>query len=332
MDRLGKIYLAGHCGMVGAAIFRRLLALGHSSEAILTRTRRELDLLDQHEVRRFFELYRPSEVYIAAAKVGGIYANSAYPGDFLYQNILIAANIIDSAFRANVKKLIFLGSSCIYPRACSQPIPEEALLTGPLEATNEPYAIAKIAGIKMCESYNRQYGREFGLDYRCLMPCNLYGPGDNYHAEDSHVIPALIRRIHEAKVRKEPKVSIWGTGSARREFLYVDDLAEACVRVANLAKSDFEGLMGGRLSHMNVGFGEDITIRELVEMIRHTVDYSGEIVFDPTKPDGTPRKLMDSTRIRDLGWRPVVGLSRGLQAAYRDFLERQTLQAGIYRG
>jgi len=321
-----KIFVAGHQGMVGAAIVRRLIANGHPASSIVTRTRSELDLTDQSGVRAFFAQEKPDQVYLAAAKVGGIHANHTYPAEFIYQNLMMQANVIDAAFRNGVKKLLFLGSSCIYPKLAEQPMREDALLTGTLEPTNEPYAIAKIAGIKLCESYNRQYGESHGVDYRSVMPTNLYGPGDNYHSENSHVIPALIRRFHEAKVRNAPSVDIWGTGTPRREFLYVDDMAAASVHVMNLDKTTYTQHTRPMLSHINVGCGHDITIRELAETIARVIGYAGNIAFDPTKPDGTPRKLMDSTRLNALGWQAQVGLEAGLEKAYQDFLQNHTAQ------
>jgi len=315
-----RIYVAGHRGMVGSAIVRQLRALGVTDKQIITRTHAELDLTDQAAVRGFFESEKPDQVYLAAAKVGGIHANNTYPAEFIYQNLMIEANVIDSAFRAGVKKLLFLGSSCIYPKLASQPMAENALLTGLLEPTNEPYAIAKIAGIKLCESYNRQYGGTHGIDYRSVMPTNLYGPGDNYHPENSHVIPALIRRFHEAKVNQQPSVSIWGSGTPKREFLYVDDMASACVHVMNLNQSVFNQHTQPMLSHLNVGTGTDITIQELATLIKHTTGYQGEISFDTAKPDGTPRKLMDSTKLKNLGWQPQISLEQGLKLAYEDFV------------
>ena len=320
MSQIPKIYVAGHRGMVGSAIVRQLLADGHPASRIATRTHAELDLTDQAAVRAFFETEKPDQVYLAAAKVGGIHANNTYPAEFIYQNLMMEANIIDAAFRNGVKKLLFLGSSCIYPKVAAQPMREDALLTGKLEPTNEPYAIAKIAGIKLCESYNRQYGESHGMDYRSVMPTNLYGLGDNYHPENSHVIPALIRRFHEAKFNNAPSVAIWGTGTPKREFLYVDDMAAACVHVMNLEKATYDQHTQPMLSHINVGCGEDVTIREVAEAISKTVGYQGEIIFDTTKPDGTPRKLMDSSRLNALGWRARVGLEAGLHAAYQDFL------------
>jgi GDP-L-fucose synthase len=259
-------------------------------------------------------------VYLAAARVGGIHANNAYPAEFIYQNLMMQANVIDAAFRNGVKKLLFLGSSCIYPRLAEQPMREDALLTGPLEPTNEPYAIAKIAGIKLCESYNRQYGISHGVDYRSVMPTNLYGPGDNYHPENSHVIPALIRRFHEAKLSHTPSVAIWGTGTPMREFLYVDDMAAASVHVMNLSQDVYAQHTSPMLSHINVGYGSDVSIAQAAQTIAQVVGYKGSITFDASKPDGSPRKLMDSSRIRSLGWKTKVDLEQGLRLAYLDFL------------
>lgn len=316
--KIQKIYVAGHRGMVGSAIVRNLQLQGCAK--ILVRTRDELDLTDQSSVRAFFETEKPDQVYLAAAKVGGIYANNTYPAEFIYQNLMIEANIIESSFKSGVKKLLFLGSSCIYPRVAPQPICEEALLTGVLEPTNEPYAIAKIAGIKLCESYNRQYGQSHGVDFRSVMPTNLYGPGDNYHLENSHVIPALIRRFHEAKINSIPFVTIWGSGTPKREFLYVDDMANACIYIMNLDKAVYERITDKMLSHINVGVGNDITIAELAEAIAKVVGYDGGIKFDHTKPDGAPRKLMDSSRMSKLGWNPKICLNEGLHLAYHDFI------------
>ncbi len=313
-----KIYVAGHRGMVGSAIVRTLQALGESN--LITRSHAELDLTDQTAVRNFFDKEQPHQVYLAAAKVGGIHANNSYPAEFIYQNLMIQANVVDAAFRSGVRKLLFLGSSCIYPKLAQQPMREDALLTGLLEPTNEPYAIAKIAGIKLCESYNRQYGESHGLDYRSVMPTNLYGPGDNYHPENSHVIPALIRRFHEAKVSDAPTVTIWGSGTPRREFLYVDDMAAACVHVMNLDPSIYSLHTQPMLSHINVGCGADITILDLAYTIGKVVGYRGQITFDTSKPDGTPRKLMDSARLHSLGWTAKTSLVEGLQLAYQDFL------------
>ena len=314
-----KIYVAGHRGMVGSA-FVRVLQQRDDCE-IITRSHDELDLTDQRAVRAFFEAQRPDQVYLAAARVGGIHANNTYPAEFIYVNLMIEANVIDAAFQHEVKKLLLLGSSCIYPRLAPQPMREDALLTGTLESTNEPYAIAKIAGIKLCESYNRQYGESHGVDYRSVMPTNLYGPGDNYHPENSHVIPALIRRFHEARLNNAPKVTIWGTGSPRREFLFVDDMADASVYVMELDKSTYKAHTEDMLSHINVGFGEDLTIASLAKTIGKVVGYSGDIEFDEGKPDGTPRKLMDSSRINALGWRAKICLEDGLNVTYKDFLE-----------
>jgi len=312
-----KIYVAGHHGMVGSAIVRQLQSKGFNQ--IITRTHAELDLTNQHAVQQFFTQEKPDQVYLAAAKVGGIYANNTYPAEFIYQNLMMEANVIHQAFEAGVKKLLFLGSSCIYPKMAQQPMAEDALLTGKLEATNEPYAIAKIAGIKLCESYNRQYGQSHGVDYRSVMPTNLYGPGDNYHPENSHVIPALIRRFHEAKQSNAGEVVIWGTGNPMREFLYVDDMAAASVFVMELDQLIYDQHTEPMQSHINVGFGSDVTIRELAETIGHVVGYQGKISFDITKPDGTPRKLMNSDRLRGMGWQARVALVEGLRVAYKDF-------------
>ena len=319
-----KIYVAGHRGMAGSAIVRHLLASGHPADRVVGRTHGELDLTDQAAVRAFFASEKPDEVYLAAARVGGIHANSTYPADFIYDNLMMQANVIDAAFRNGVRKLLFLGSSCIYPRLAPQPMAEGALLTGPLEPTNEPYAIAKIAGIKLCESYNRQYGTGHGVDYRSVMPTNLYGPGDNYHPENSHVIPGLIRRFHEAKVRGTARVAIWGSGEPRREFLYVDDMASASVHVMSLPTEVYAKHAQPMLSHINVGFGSDIKVADLAYAIARTVGYAGEIFFDTSKPDGPPRKWMVSERINGLGWHPRVSLDEGLALAYQDFLARHT--------
>lgn len=321
-----KIYVAGHRGMVGSAIVRQLLAQGHAVERIVTRTHAELDLTDQAAVRAFFAAEKPDQVYLAAAKVGGINANNTYPAEFIYQNLMMQTNVIDEAFKNGVQKLLFLGSSCIYPKLAPQPMREDALLTGALEPTNEPYAIAKIAGIKLCESYSRQYGESHGVDYRSVMPTNLYGPGDNYHPQNSHVIPALIRRFHEAKVSQAPSVTIWGTGTPKREFLYVDDMAVASVHVMNLPQATYLQHTQPMLTHINVGCGHDLTIKELAETIARVVQYSGEITFDASKPDGAPRKLMDSSRLNALGYQYQVGLVAGLEAAYQDFLKSHTAQ------
>ena len=324
MNATDKIYVAGHRGMVGAAIVRHLLALGHPGSHIVTRTHAELDLTNQAAVRAFFASEKPQQVYLAAAKVGGIHANNTYPADFIYQNLMIEANVIEAAFSSGVQKLLFLGSSCIYPKLAPQPMAEDALLTGPLEPTNEPYAIAKIAGIKLCESYNRQYGASHGLDYRSVMPTNLYGPGDNYHPENSHVIPALIRRFHEAKQNQAPSVMLWGTGTPRREFLYVDDMAAASVHVMNLPKAAYEAHTSPMQSHINVGCGEDITIAQLAQQVAQAVGYTGKLEQDTTKPDGAPRKLMNSQRLSQLGWQASTPLQQGLALAYQDFLKQNT--------
>jgi len=301
MHKQARIFVAGHRGMVGSALCRRLEAGGYASP--ITRTHAELDLLDQRAVHQFLQHERPDYLFIAAAKVGGIQANNTFRAEFLYQNLVIEANLIHGAHLAGVQRLMFLGSSCIYPRDCAQPIKEEYLLTGPLEPTNEPYALAKIAGIKLCESYNQQYGRR----YTSVMPTNLYGPNDNYDLATSHVLPALIRKAHEAKLRAEPEFVVWGTGTPRREFLYVDDLADACVRLMEL---DVQAAL------LNVGTGTDVTIRELAETVMKVVGYQGRIVFDRSKPDGTPRKLLDVTRLEALGWRARTGLREGIDRAY----------------
>ena len=311
-----KIYVAGHRGMVGSAIVRNLRAKGYSN--IVTKTHTDLDLTNQTAVAAFFELEKPAQVYLAAAKVGGIYANNTFPADFIYDNLMVQNNVIHQAFVAGVKKLLFLGSSCIYPRLAPQPMSEDVLLTGKLEPTNEPYAIAKIAGIKMCESYNRQYGQSHGIDYRSVMPTNLYGPGDNYHPENSHVIPALIRRFHEAKLSNAPEVVIWGTGTPKREFLYVDDLAAASVFVMQLDKDTYDSQTPPMQSHINVCFGSDVTIAALAYAVCAAVGYKGNISFDPSKPDGAPRKWMDSSRLEKLGWHAQTTLEAGLSAAYAD--------------
>lgn len=308
-----RIYVAGHHGLVGSALIRALTKRGYTD--IITRAHSELELTNQAEVRAFFASKQIDEVYLAAARVGGIHANNTYPAEFIYDNMMVQANVIHEAWRSGIKRLLFLGSSCIYPRLAEQPIKEEYLMTGALEPTNEPYAMAKIAGIKMCESYNRQYG----TDYRCVMPTNLYGPGDNYHPENSHVIPALIRRFHEAKISNAEKVVIWGTGTPRREFLYVDDMADASVHVMELDRATYDACTTPTLSHINVGAGKDVTIGEVAEMIKNVIDYQGKIEFDTEKPDGTPRKLMDSTKLTSLGWSPRVPLLEGIIETCNDF-------------
>ena len=316
-----RVFVAGHRGMVGSAILRCLAAKGHKN--IVTRTHAELDLTQQQAVHDFFASEKIDQVYLAAAKVGGIHANNTYPAEFIYQNLVMEANVIHEAWRAGVRKLLFLGSSCIYPRLAPQPMDEGALLTGPLEPTNEPYAIAKIAGIKLCESYNRQYGESHGTDYRSVMPTNLYGPGDNYHAENSHVIPALIRRFHEAKINQTPTVVIWGTGTPLREFLYVDDMAAASVHVMELDPATYTAHTQPLQSHINVGFGSDVSIAQLARTVAQVVGYQGEITSDASKLDGAPRKLMNSARLKNLGWRAKVELETGLALAYADFCKTE---------
>ncbi len=313
-----KIYVAGHRGMVGSAIVRILQAQGYTN--VIGKTHAELDLTNQVAVENFFKTEKPTQVYLAAAKVGGIHANNTYPAEFIYDNLMVQNNVIHQAFLNGVQKLLFLGSSCIYPKMAPQPMIEDALLTGKLEPTNEPYAIAKIAGIKMCESYNRQYGNSHGVDYRSVMPTNLYGPGDNYHPENSHVIPALIRRFHDAKQSNAPEVVIWGTGTPKREFLYVDDMAAASVFVMQLDKAIYDQQTEPMQNHINVGFGSDVTIAELAKAIGKAVGYQGKIVFDATKPDGPPRKWMDSSRLNRLGWQPLMNLDDGLQKTYAQYV------------
>ncbi len=307
-----RIYVAGHRGMVGGAISRKLRERGAE---VITRTHAELDLTDQAAVRAFFASEKPDGVVLAAAKVGGIHANNTYPADFIYENLMIEANVIHQAYVAGVQRLLFLGSSCIYPRAVEQPMREDALLTGVLEPTNEPYAVAKIAGIKLCESYNRQYG----TDYRSVMPTNLYGPGDNFHPENSHVMPALIRRFHEAAASGAEEVVIWGTGTPYREFLHVDDMAEASLFVFDLDKETYEANTEAMLSHINVGYGEDVTIAELAHLVADVTGFTGQISFDTSKPDGTMRKLMDSGRLTSMGWKPSVALAEGVKDTYAWF-------------
>ncbi len=317
VDKQKKIYLAGHRGMVGAAIHKHLLNAGYTN--IVVRTHAELDLTDQAAVRSFMEQEKPEQVILAAAKVGGIHANNAFPAEFIYQNLMMEANVIHQAWQVGCSRLLFLGSSCIYPKFAEQPMQESALLTGILESTNEPYAIAKIAGIKLCESYNRQYG----MDYRSVMPTNLYGQNDNFHLENSHVIPALIRKFHDAKIANAPTVAVWGSGKAMREFLHVDDMAAACLHVLALDKATYQSVTEPMLSHLNVGTGEDVTIRELAETVGKVVGFQGEISWDSSKPDGTPRKLMDNSKLRSLGWQPKIGLEEGLRSTYQWFLEHQ---------
>jgi GDP-L-fucose synthase len=312
----GPIYVAGHRGLAGSAIVRRLRATGRSD--IIVRTHAELDLMDGAAVRRFFETERPGSVFLAAAKVGGIHANNAYPADFIVSNLAIQTNVISEAYRSGVKRLLFLGSSCIYPRDCPQPMAEEHLLAGPLEPTNRPYAIAKIAGIEMCWSYNRQHATQ----YLAVMPTNLYGPGDNYHLENSHVVPALIRKMHEAKQRGEPSVVVWGSGRPRREFLYSDDMADACVFLMSLPDERFRALVSHDESPplINVGYGDDITILDLAHLVRAVTGFNGELRFDAARPDGTPRKLLSVKRLNELGWKASTPLKDGIALAYADFL------------
>ena len=313
-----RIFVAGHKGMVGSAIVRLLKS---QNVEILTKDRTELDLLDQQDVQNFFKNEKIDQVYLAAAKVGGIHANNSYPADFIYENLMIQANVIHGAFLKGVKKLLFLGSSCIYPKHANQPIKEQELLAGKLESTNEPYAIAKIAGIKMCESYNRQYGKSHGIDYRSIMPTNLYGPGDNYHPENSHVIPGLIYRFHKAKINNLESVTIWGTGIPKREFLYVDDLAQAAIHVMNVDKKIYEEQITSLSSHINVGSEQELTIKELAETIKDVINFKGTINFDPSKPDGSKRKLLNSERINKLGFKPKTHLKEGLIKTYQDYLK-----------
>lgn len=312
-----RVFVAGHKGMVGSAIVRQLSS--DRGVEVIVRDRSQLNLLNQNQVFEFFQNEKIDEVYLAAAKVGGIHANNQYPADFIYENLMIQSNIIHSAHLANVQKLLFLGSSCIYPKFSKQPISEDELLTGTLEPTNEPYAIAKIAGIKMCESYNRQFGR----DYKSVMPTNLYGPNDNFNLESSHVVPALIRKFHEAKLNNQSVVTVWGSGTPLREFLYVDDMASACVHVMNIDESSYAENIEQRCSHINVGTGTDCSIRELAELVSKVVGFDGDISFDTTKPDGTPRKLLDVSKINKLGWSASISLEQGLKSTYDWYLENQ---------
>ena len=313
-----KIFIAGHRGMVGSALIR---LFKNQDVEIITKNRAELDLLNQNQVQNFFKDEKIDQVYLAAAKVGGIHSNNTYPAEFIYENLMIEVNVIHNAFLNGVKKLLFLGSSCIYPKKVNQPMQEEELLNGKLEPTNEPYAIAKIAGIKMCESYNRQYGKSHGIDYRGIMPTNLYGPGDNYHSQNSHVIPGLINRFHDAKINNLSKVTIWGSGIPKREFLYVDDMARASVHLMNINKKIYYKNILPTQCYMNVGSGKELTIKELAETIKETVGFKGEINFDPTKPDGSPRKFLDSKRIYNLGFKPETNLKEGLLKTYREYLK-----------
>lgn len=317
MDKHAKIYVAGHRGLVGSALVRNLESKGYTN--LITRTHAELDLTNQIATQRFFEKEKPEYVFLAAAKVGGIHANNTYPAEFVHDNLVIQTNVIHESYRSGVKRLLFLGSSCIYPRDCPQPIKEEYLLTGPLEPTNRPYALAKIAGIEMCWSYNRQYGTQ----YLAAMPTNLYGPGDNYDLNNSHVLPALIRKFHEAKINNQPTVTVWGTGTPRREFLYSDDMADACVYLMHLSDEKFNTILNPLSSApplVNVGVGEDVSIKNLAELVKQTVGYQGELAFDITKPDGTPRKLMDVASLSALGWRAETTLMDGISRAYKDYI------------
>ena len=316
-DKQQKMYVAGHRGMVGTAIVKQLHDAGYQNTVV--RTHAQLDLTDQAAVRDFMQQEKPQQVILAAAKVGGIHANNTYPAEFIYQNLMMEANIVHQAWAIGCQQLLFLGSSCIYPKLATQPMQESALLSGTLEATNEPYAIAKIAGIKLCESYNRQYG----TDYRSVMPTNLYGQNDNFHLENSHVIPAMIRKFHDAKTSQAPTVTLWGTGTAMREFLHVDDMAAACLHVLGLSKEHYQACTEPMLSHLNVGTGTDVTIRELAETIQKVVGFEGDIVWDSSKPDGSPRKLMDVSKIKSLGWQPQITLTEGLADTYRWFVEHQ---------
>jgi GDP-L-fucose synthase len=314
MNLNDKIYIAGHRGLVGSAIVRQLESRGFTN--LLMRTHKELDLTNQAQVQSFFKQENPDYVILAAAKVGGIHANNTYPADFIYQNMMIEANVINSAYENKVKRLLFLGSTCIYPKAVEQPMREDALLTDVLEPTNEPYALAKIAGIKLCESYNRQYG----TDFRSVMPTNLYGINDNFHPENSHVIPALMQRFHKAKENNEKEVLVWGTGNAMREFLYVDDMAEASLFVLELDEQTYKANTQSMLSHINVGTGKDVTIRELAETMKEVAGYAGRLTFDTTKPDGAPRKLIDVTRLKNMGWSYTTNLKEGLEKTYKGYL------------
>ena len=316
MNKKDKIYIAGHRGLVGSAIVRQLESRGFTN--LLMRTHKELDLTNQAQVQSFFTQENPDYVILAAAKVGGIHANNTYPADFIYQNMMIEANVINSAYESKVKRLLFLGSTCIYPKAVEQPMREDALLTGGLEPTNEPYALAKIAGIKLCESYNRQYG----TDFRSVMPTNLYGINDNFHPENSHVIPALMQRFHEAKINNDTEVVVWGTGNAMREFLYVDDMAEASLFVLELNEKAYQANTKPMLSHINVGTGKDVTIREMAETMKEVVGFEGELTFDSTKPDGSPRKLIDVSRLSNMGWKYNIDLEFGLKKTYEWYLNQ----------
>lgn len=313
-----KIFIAGHKGMVGSALVRILQS---QDVEIIIKDRNELDLLNQKDVQSFFKENKIDQVYLAAAKVGGIYANNTFPANFIYENLMVQVNVIHNSFMSGVKKLLFLGSSCIYPKNANQPMKEEDLMAGKLEPTNEPYAIAKIAGLKLCESYNRQYGESDGIDYRCIMPTNLYGPGDNYHPENSHVIPGLIYRFHHAKLNNLSTVSIWGTGKPKREFLYVDDMARASVHIMNIDKKTYHEQTSSKLNHINVGSGKDLTIKELAETLKEVIGFKGEIKFDTSKPDGIFRKILDSNKINSLGFKPQVSLKDGLIKTYSEYIK-----------
>ena len=313
-----RIFIAGHKGMVGSALVRLLKS---EDIELIIRDRKELDLTNQKSVQSFFKKEKIDQVYLSAAKVGGILSNNTYPAEFIYENLMIQSNVIHSSFLNRVKKLLFLGSSCIYPKKTKQPIKEESLLTGKLESTNEPYAIAKIAGIKMCESYNRQYGKSLGIDYRSIMPTNLYGPGDNYHPKNSHVIPGLIHKAHIAKIKNLPSVTIWGTGRPKREFLYVDDMARASIYLMNMRKKTYQKLTSPMCSHVNVGSGKDLSIKQLAKIIKEIVNFKGEITFDESKPDGISRKLLDSERIYSLGFKSQTSLKDGIIKTYNDFIK-----------
>lgn len=312
-----KIYVVGHRGMVGSAIVRELNKLNQTN--IIVKTRSELDLTDQSQVAQFFQAEKPDQVYLAAAKVGGIHANNTYPAEFIYENLTIQVNVIHQAWKVGVKKLLFLGSSCIYPKMAKQPISEECLLSGVLESTNEPYAVAKIAGIKLCESYNRQYSESHQVDYRCVMPTNLFGPGDNYHPENSHVIPGLLQRFHHAKIHNLRAVKIWGSGKVFRDFLHVDDMAKACIHVMEMNDQKYNAITKPMMSHLNIGSGKDIAILELARLIAKVVGFQGAIETDDSKPDGSPKKLLDISKITDLGWAPSIGFEQGLQMTYKEY-------------
>tara|TARA_B110000238_G_C16057002_1_gene408703 strand:- start:151 stop:1134 length:984 start_codon:yes stop_codon:yes gene_type:complete len=321
MIKKTKIYVAGHRGMVGSAVVRKLNSLGYNN--ILTRSHDELDLTNQTQVQKFFSDEKPDQVYLCAAKVGGVHANNTFPAEFIYDNLMIESNVIHNAWKVGVKKLLFLGSSCIYPKLPNQLIKENAMLSGQVESTNEPYAIAKIAGIKLCESYNRQYRKSHGTDYRSVIPASLYGPGDNYHSENSHVIPALIRKIHIAKVNQLSEVVVWGSGRPRREFVYIDDMSEAIIHIMNLDLAQYMEHTKDMVSHINIGFGNDITIEDLAKQLVKIVGYEGKMVFDSNKPDGVFRKLMDSSLIKSLGWKASISLEDGLALTYNDYLKNK---------